>query len=194
CGMKVVYNPTPLDSNLAISIPWNKVDVIIVNETEALELVKILGGDVSSFPSDAKAFSVENWTDLATKLSSAEQFSRGFGWLIVTLGSKGSLALQSKTDGSSLYSSCVTPPVPVQDTTGAGDTFLGYLVSHLARHCDTGNRNISPEIMQRSIELASAASALAVTRPGAMASIPSIDEVVKYFPKSLRRSGIDILQ
>jgi len=53
-------------------------------------------------------------------------------------------------------------PAEVVDTTAAGDTFLGYFLSSYAESPD-------PE---RALRLASRASAITVSRPGAAASIP----------------------
>ena len=55
------------------------------------------------------------------------------------------------------------------DTTAAGDTFIGYFLYSLLNHLPAA------EILQ----LATAASAIAVTRPGASISIPSRSEVEK---------------
>lgn len=52
--------------------------------------------------------------------------------------------------------------VPVKDTTAAGDTFLGYFVNEVAQ-----NANIS-----KALQLASMAAALAVSKEGAMPSVP----------------------
>ena len=57
--------------------------------------------------------------------------------------------------------------VPVVDTTAAGDTFCGYFLSGLARGLS----------LEESLELASKASALAVSRAGAASSIPALSEV-----------------
>jgi len=58
--------------------------------------------------------------------------------------------------------------VDARDTTGAGDTFVGYLAASLA-----GSALGLPAAMLH----ATRASAVAVTRPGAMESIPLRDEV-----------------
>lgn len=57
--------------------------------------------------------------------------------------------------------------VPVVDTTGAGDTFTGYFVATLAK----GNS------VEKALEQASLAAALAVSRPGAAPAIPYLHEV-----------------
>ena len=59
--------------------------------------------------------------------------------------------------------------VEAVDTTGAGDTFIGYFLAAVADGADPGY----------SLTLATAAAALAVTRPGAADNVPSLEEVLK---------------
>jgi len=78
-------------------------------------------------------------------------------------------------DGSSLYfeDSCQEQrsyPVEAIDTTGAGDTFLGYFIAAL----DSGQSTII------ALESAAAAAAIQVTRSGASAAIPSQAEVLDF--------------
>jgi len=56
---------------------------------------------------------------------------------------------------------------PVVDTTAAGDTFIGYYLASIARGCS----------IRQALQYASKAAGLAVSRPGAMASIPLAGEV-----------------
>lgn len=67
--------------------------------------------------------------------------------------------------------------VKAVDTTGAGDTFAGYFVAELARGADCADI----------LKIASAASALAVSREGAAPSIPTKAEVLSAL-KSLKPS------
>ncbi|MGN8774732.1 ribokinase [Candidatus Weimeria sp. HCP3S3_B5] len=60
--------------------------------------------------------------------------------------------------------------VDAVDTTAAGDTFTGYFVAAISQ-----GRHIKD-----TLDIASRASALAVTRNGAAPSIPSADEVIEY--------------
>jgi ribokinase len=53
------------------------------------------------------------------------------------------------------------------DTTGAGDTFTGYVLACLARGCS----------VEESLEVAAKASAITVTRQGAASAIPARAEV-----------------
>ncbi len=69
-------------------------------------------------------------------------------------------------------------PVRAVDTTAAGDTFLGYFVTGLLRG----------ENPQAVLERAAKASAIAVSRPGAAVSIPSLEETEVFCPPPANRS------
>jgi ribokinase len=60
--------------------------------------------------------------------------------------------------------------VKTSDTTAAGDTFNGALAAALA------NGNSLPD----AVVFANAAAALSVTKPGAIASIPSLKDVQEF--------------
>ena len=61
-------------------------------------------------------------------------------------------------------------PVKVVDTTAAGDTFTGYFLAGMIRGFDPG----------KCLSCASMAAALAVSREGASASIPTWREVLDF--------------
>ena len=83
---------------------------------------------------------------------------------VLTLGPDGSI-YQAPGGGERIFQRAYE--VEAVDTTGAGDTFTGYFVA--AR---SAGRPVA-----EALDLASRASALAVTRAGAVPSIPTIDEV-----------------
>lgn len=84
---------------------------------------------------------------------------------ILTLGKDGSIYKDKNLEYSSdIYS------VPVVDTTAAGDTFTGYFIYSIIN-----NLPISKGLM-----LASAASALAVSKKGAAISIPYYKDVISF--------------
>lgn len=58
--------------------------------------------------------------------------------------------------------------VNIVDTTAAGDTFIGYFIRGMADGLP----------VEQTLRLASMASAIAVTRPGAADSVPAYDEVI----------------
>lgn len=84
--------------------------------------------------------------------------------VLLTLGADGAFC---RTKDGTFY--CKIFSVPVVDTTAAGDTFLGFFFAMLERFG-----------AERALKIASAASAVAVSRPGASASIPTLDEVKKF--------------
>lgn len=71
-------------------------------------------------------------------------------------------ACVSRTKDGTFYGEIFS--VPVVDTTAAGDTFLGFFFAMLERFG-----------AERALKIASAALAVAVSRPGASASIPTLD-------------------
>lgn len=83
--------------------------------------------------------------------------------VVLTLGEDGSV-YQDHT--MTLHQQRYT--VPVKDTTAAGDTFLGYFICEAARE--------KPDI-PKALRLASMAAALAVSKEGAMPSIPMRTDV-----------------
>ncbi len=85
--------------------------------------------------------------------------------VLMTLGSNGVLFEEN-------HKRCSHPifHVDAVDTTAAGDTFCGYFLSALCRGAD----------IDVALKESSAASAIAVSRPGAAPSIPSYQEVLDF--------------
>ena len=85
--------------------------------------------------------------------------------VVLTFGSRGSVCCsRGQTVRQDIYR------VHAVDTTGAGDTFTGYFVASL----DEGRT------LKEAMQLAAAASAIAVSRKGAAPSIPSREEVETF--------------
>jgi ribokinase len=85
--------------------------------------------------------------------------------ILITLGSAGVLYR-----GASGQIQVPAPKVDAVDATAAGDTFLGYFLAGRCRELG----------VRESLELGCRAAALCVTRPGAMDSIPRLDEVLAF--------------
>lgn len=106
---------------------------------------------------------------------SPEELAKAVGRLVpdvlITLGGRGSLLARSGHDTVRV----TAPTVDVVDTTGAGDTFAGAYIAATVSGLDA----------RRCLEFASAASALAVQRPGAVGAIPYATEIddalARYF-------------
>ena len=117
--------------------PLELVDLLIVNETEATGLA-----GASTLPA------------LAALCPHAQ--------IALTLGADGA-HYRSPTEEFHLPA----PHVEAKDTTGAGDTFIGYFLQGLTASMT------ARDAMTRAVQ----AAGLCVTRPGAMDSIPVADEV-----------------
>ena len=85
----------------------------------------------------------------------------GVGTVIVTLGADGAVIVGTDIQQVS------SPRVAAVDTTGAGDVFCGVLAAMIAERAP-----LAP-----SVERATAAASLCVTRPGAFAAIPTRAEL-----------------
>jgi ribokinase len=86
--------------------------------------------------------------------------------VVITLGADGCVVAQRDRDTLRIAGT----PVQAVDTTGAGDTFCGVLCAALARALPL------PDAARQ----AGAAAALAVTRPGAQAAVPTAEEVAAF--------------
>ena len=124
------------------------IDVLIVNEHEALD---IAGVDDLDAAVDALAARVKA--------------------LVVTLGRRGSLIVcgGDRATVASFAAEAV-------DTTGAGDTFCGMFAASLAASGRTPD-SVDVALLAEAAHAGAAAAALAVTRPGAQAAVPSQAEV-----------------
>lgn len=144
-GLRVAVNPSPMDEAVPVDL-LERVDYLLVNEVEAAQL---LGPDMPSSGT---------WADVAQALGSCFPQTT----IALTLGGEGSMLIR---DGAVV----VRQPAlshEVADTTAAGDTFTGYLLTAL-------ERGDAPETAMR---LAATASAITVSRPGAAPSIPLLAE------------------
>ena len=140
--MRIVWNPSPFSRSL-LSYPLETVSYFVVNEIEGAEL--------------AGAESPE-------KIISVMRSSFPESGILLTLGSRG--AVYSDKNGTVSHGCFDVKPV---DTTGAGDTFLGYFFSAFDRLGAEG-----------ALRLATGASSLAITVKGAATSIPVISDVLKF--------------
>jgi len=102
-GLRVAFNPAPAHPSLAHTCPLERLDLLIVNETEA----EILGG--SSDPDLA----LRHLRERCPKTT-----------IVLTLGARGARLVAPGGEHSA-----TAPRVEAVDTTAAGDTFIGYLLA-----------------------------------------------------------------
>ena len=85
--------------------------------------------------------------------------------IVLTLGSEGSVCISDdEYVEQSIYK------VKAIDTTAAGDTYTGYFIAGI----------LNGKTIKESMDIASKASAIAVTRQGAAPSIPVLEEVEEF--------------
>ncbi|ORZ38004.1 Ribokinase-like protein, partial [Catenaria anguillulae PL171] len=164
----VVFNPAPCTPSLASEFDLALVDILIVNEGELDTLTVSLGITAAS-----------GWQ--AKLLSILARFP-SIAIAIVTLGSKGAGILAQGRSAPTLVPSLNIYPV---DTTGAGDTFVGFFVAGLVRRAvevgdlmaNTQEAESVWDAVVGAVKVAAAAAAVACEREGAMSGIPMLEEV-----------------
>jgi ribokinase len=142
-GVKILYNPAPI-APIDVQL-LNMVSILVVNETEAKSIF------------DIDAIDLEQTDNLISFLSvfTIDQ-------IIITLGERGALICDS-----GIIEHYPAYKVKAVDTTGAGDTFCGYLATMISQG----------KSIPYSIKYAIAASALSIQSIGAQESIPKIAQV-----------------
>ena len=141
-GKTVILDPAPVPKDFPAEL-YTYVDIIKPNETE----LSLLTGAASS--------DYEKGADILR--------SRGVKNVIVTLGGAGAF-VNSETEGKHMLT---VRPVPVVDTTAAGDSFTAALAVRLA----------SGSSLLQAVRYANEVATIVVTRKGAQTSIPTAAEV-----------------
>ena len=147
----VILNPAPAKalSDELLSC----IDIITPNETEA----EVLTG-------------IEVTDDVTAQEAANALHSKGIDTVLITLGAKGVwLSVDGKGELIAGFR------VKATDTTAAGDTFNGALVTGLLEQLP----------LKSAIKFAHAAAAISVTRFGAQTSIPSREEVDAFLTEQL---------
>jgi sugar/nucleoside kinase (ribokinase family)/sugar phosphate isomerase/epimerase len=128
---------------------------------------------------------------VATLLKHARRLQKnGAKNVLVTLGSHGSILVKKDVSSILYQPSCPLPPgTQVVDETGAGDCYrAGFAVALLQKQQQCGSsRDVNDdddEMLLHCMKFGSAAGALAVTKKGAVPSIPTLDDVEALFSVS----------
>lgn len=142
-GLNIAFNPAPM-TDAVQALPLEACRLLFVNRVEAARLADV----------DEAADAEVLLTRLGQRLPDTAT--------VLTLGGEGAW-YQAGTER------CYQPAIPVRpvDTTGAGDTFIGYFLATL----QAGGS------MSACLERAAMAAALGVQQAGAAESIPTRDAV-----------------
>jgi ribokinase len=130
----------------------SKVDILVVNETEA--------GFLCGYPVESEA---QAWQAVRAL------HAKGSGMVILTRGAQGCLGAYSQ-NGQVVQEHVPAFAVQAVDTTAAGDVFCGALAVALTEG----------QPVRHALRFASAAAAVCVTRMGAQPSIPSRAEIERF--------------
>jgi len=158
----ITQNEVPLDAAIrflgSIESPWR-----IWNPAPAVALTGALRANANVLvPNETEAALLLRDPTLRPDEAAARLAAEGFEHVIVTIGSEGALY----HNGEHLRH-FKAPQVEAIDTTAAGDAFCGALAAGLAKG----------QNMPAAIEFAIRSASISVTRFGAQASIPSLEEV-----------------
>ncbi|MBY5987161.1 ribokinase [Roseovarius atlanticus] len=139
-GLQVVYVPAPYDE-IAVKDVLSYTQILVLNEIEFSQMMQATGRDVATL---------------------------GAASIVVTRGAKGALLLEESAGWTERV--FAAPAVDPVDTTGAGDTFAGYLAAGLDAGLDAA------VALRRAVS----AAALQVTRRGTADAIPDLAEVQAF--------------
>ncbi|CAK1241525.1 ribokinase [Fructobacillus evanidus] len=154
-GVVTVLNPAPVpDQENFPKELLAESDLVIPNEHETELLTNIPVTDRESLIQNADFF-----------------FKAGVKHVLITLGDKG--AFYKSVDGKEVTVNAIK--TTAIDTTAAGDTFIGALLSRLVP---------SFANIEGAIKYGVAAASLTVAQPGALPSIPFEDAILAQLPKT----------
>lgn len=135
--------------------------------TIPLPLVDILKASEEELPLLTGAAGLEEGTRILEE--------RGVSLVMVTLGGDGCFC---RWRGETWRQPGV--PVRVADTNGAGDTFLGAVLSRLCRRGEKPLEGLTRAELSEILAFANQAAALTCSRSGAIPAMPALAEVEKY--------------
>ncbi len=146
-GALTVLNPSPIINYDSSLLPY--VDLLVMNEIEA-----------------EKLYSGHTLEERAIGL-----IRNGITYVVITLGEKGVIFCDTKLNCKSLPAY----KVDVVDTTGAGDSFIGGIVSAWQEG----------KSFEEAVQYAIAVGSLSTTKFGAQPSLPSKEEVAAFIGKQI---------
>ncbi len=143
-GLRLAMNPAPMSGEV-VNYSLERLSWLVVNEIEGRELSGL--GETG------------NEEDVVVELR--RRYPNTV--VVMTLGKKGAI----RADDEGLFRTSFPDQGPIVDTTGAGDTFMGYFLA----------AEVAGFSREEGLKRACAAGALAVTRAGATTGIPFSTDV-----------------
>ncbi len=165
-GLMTVLNPAPIPPKVD-SATWLKeypADILILNYAEALMILENFSLDTTAFKKDDLDAMREAMCIILDALN--------LKGIVLTCGQFGSSGLFKK-DMSFVHCPAVCCG-SIVDTTGAGDTFLGYLLTELAQN------DFDLSCLKSALHKANTAASIAISRKGNLKAIPTAADVEKF--------------
>jgi ribokinase len=157
-GMITIFNAAPVPREPFPNELFQCVDILVVNENEAAGLAET--------PVD---------TPHGARRAATRLLSKGVKNPIITLGAQGCVwSTNGNSEGQISHRWIRSIPVTQVDATAAGDAFCGALAAKLAEGL----------ALSEALRWASAAGAVAVTRLGALPSLPTTKEVEAFLKET----------
>ncbi|KAJ3009422.1 hypothetical protein HKX48_007939 [Thoreauomyces humboldtii] len=178
-GLVVVVNPAPCPSDFVKRINLEHAHILVLNDSEAASIA----GQIHSSSTAATPSSSDSSSPAEASSSLLKSFP-SLRMVVVTLGSKGALVTLRPPTGQTGVVSKRFPALsgvnPV-DTTGAGDTFVGFLVATLVKGVQEAGPDAwkDSEWVDRALQAGCAAGGMACETEGAMPGIPLWKDVEK---------------
>jgi ribokinase len=157
----VCLNAAPCPSSLNDLIDLYMVDILILNEIEAGGISKLLG---------LVCETVQETMDAILKCLD------NLVMCLVTLGGNGVLLAIQSGSKHSIHEFKVERKVVVVDTTGAGDTFVGYFIGGISKLIDFDIKKITESniiSIKKIVKESIIAAGISCESKGAMSSIPT---------------------
>lgn len=182
-GVSLTHNPARAATTFAVRIARQAGSLITFdpnyrpalwkNEAKAVEVLTRASrlADVIKLSLEEMVFLTgTDHLELGTALI---QEMSGAALIVVSLGERGAYYRLMEQTGQ--IPAFKTDAV---DTTGAGDAFFGTLIHYLAGRSRRDVEGLSPYQLEKYLDCANAAGALTVTKPGAIPSLPSREEIL----------------
>ncbi|TPX59766.1 hypothetical protein PhCBS80983_g02184 [Powellomyces hirtus] len=182
-GLVVVANPAPCPSDYVQKVDLSHVDLLVLNASEAASIA----GQIST--SDASKPASDSELDIGTHAAHhLLQSLPNLKLVVVTLGGDGAVAcLRKATNSAELvtYHALALQGCKLVDTTGAGDTFVGFFIASLVKSLSGPvSRTLSDiltdvDVVKLALKMGTTAGGMACEKAGAMPSIPVWADVEK---------------
>jgi len=210
-GITVIFDVGGEDRGMSREL-LECVDFVVPNETELARLSSYFADeeiDNNDKTNKNNAVIEKIQSQLGPDIDASVIFKRvsllqrnGGNNVLVTLGSKGSILFRkharlfedNAASNQIIYEPpcCIPSDSSVVDETGAGDCYRAAFSVSLMEKCVGSFNDIDEDTLHECMKFASAAGALAVTKSGAVPSIPTREEVEDLMRLNSKKNEIDV--